>query len=74
MVTNEKHLLEALLISTHSIHFPGEIKKKILCGYPLLSGAMFIEYCYVNKYIVYTTKLLRFLLSEHNGLNFLCRI
>ena len=32
-------LAEALLMSTHNICFHGEIRK-ILCGYPLLSGAM----------------------------------
>ena len=31
-------LAEALLMSTHNIYFPGEIRK-ILCEYPLLPGA-----------------------------------
>ena len=34
------HLTEALLMSTHNICFPREIRK-IICGYPLLSVAMF---------------------------------
>ena len=31
---------EALLVSTHNIYFYREIKKKMLCGYLLLSVAM----------------------------------
>ena len=38
---NEYRLGEALLMSTHNICFRGEIKK-ILCGYPLLSVAMYM--------------------------------
>ena len=38
--THYKHLAEALLMSTHNVCFCGEIRK-ILCGYSLLSVAMF---------------------------------
>ena len=37
--THQKRLNEALLMSTHKIHFDGEIRK-IFCGYSILSGAM----------------------------------
>ena len=38
--THKKCLAQALLMSTHNICFHGEIRK-ILCGYPLLTVAMF---------------------------------
>ena len=39
--THQKCLTEALLMSTHNICFHGDIRK-LLCGYPLLFGAMLI--------------------------------
>ena len=41
--THYKCLSKPLLMSTHNICFHGEISK-ILCGYPLFSGAMIPEY------------------------------
>ena len=40
--THKKHLTVGLLMSTHKICFYGEKKRKILCGYPLLSEAVLI--------------------------------
>ena len=39
--THQKSLIEEFLTRTHNICFRGEIRK-ILPGYPLLSGAMYI--------------------------------
>ena len=34
-----KHIAETLGMSTHNIHFHGEMRK-LSCGYPFLSGPM----------------------------------
>ena len=43
-----KCLTEVLLMSTYNIWFHGEVRK-ILCGYPLLSGAMPTAYVFMEK-------------------------